>query len=73
MQGDVPLALRSAEEAVELTRGLQQSFITAYPGLGLASARLADGDAAGAVEILLASAGGEELTPLPGCAAAGGS
>ena len=64
-EGDVPLALRSAEEAVELTRGLQQSFITAYPGLGLASARLADGDAAGAVEILLASAGGEELTHIP--------
>jgi DNA-binding NarL/FixJ family response regulator len=64
--GDLDTALRCAEEAVELTRELDENFISAYPGMGLAEALLSSGDAARAVEVLVGAAGGEELPLIPG-------
>ena len=52
---------------MELTRGLEEeNFITAYPGLGLAAALVPSGDPAGAVEVLVGAAGGDELPLIPG-------
>ena len=65
--GDLDTALAAAKEAVELTRGLEEeNFITAYPGLGLAAALLPSGDPAGAIEVLVGAAGGDELPLIPG-------
>ena len=64
--GDLDAALRAAEEAVELTRGLDRNFVSAYPGLGLAAALLTAGDPARAAEVLVGSAGGEQLPLIPG-------
>jgi DNA-binding NarL/FixJ family response regulator len=65
--GDLDTALATAEEAVELTRELEEeNFLSAYPGLGLAAALLPSGDPAAAVEILVRSAGGGELPLIPG-------
>ena len=65
--GDLDTALAAAKEAVELTRGLEEeNFITAYPGLGFAAALLPSGDPAGAVEVLVGAAGGDELPLIPG-------
>jgi ATP/maltotriose-dependent transcriptional regulator MalT len=64
--GEVDAAVRAAEEAVELTRGLIEGFITAYPGLALGAALLAAGQPARAAEVLLDRCGGEELPLIPG-------
>jgi DNA-binding NarL/FixJ family response regulator len=62
---EASVALRTAEEAVELTRGLDENFVSAYPGVGLAAALLAAGDPARAAGVLVGSAGGEELPLIP--------
>ncbi len=65
--GDLDTAVATAEEAMELTRELEEeNFISAYPGLGLAAALLPSGRAARAVEVLTGSAGGGELPLIPG-------
>jgi DNA-binding NarL/FixJ family response regulator/tetratricopeptide (TPR) repeat protein len=65
--GDLDTALTSAEEAMDLARELEEhNFLSAYPGLGLAAALLQSGDPAGAVEVLIGSAGGPELPLIPG-------
>ncbi len=64
--GDLAAARETAAEAVELTRAVDESFVSAYPAFALASARHASGDPAGAVEILIARAGGDDLVLIPG-------
>ncbi|HYP48044.1 MAG TPA: AAA family ATPase [Thermoleophilaceae bacterium] len=64
--GDVEPALSTAEEAVELTRDLDESFVSAYPGMALAAALLPAGEPQRAIEVLLARAGGDELSLIPG-------
>ena len=64
--GDLGAAREAAAEAVELTRGLDESFVSAYPAFALASVRHASGDPAGGVEILIERAGGDELALIPG-------
>jgi DNA-binding NarL/FixJ family response regulator/tetratricopeptide (TPR) repeat protein len=65
--GDIETALSTAEEAMKLTRELEeQNFVSAYPGLGLAAALLPSGNPARAVEVLVGSAGGGELPLIPG-------
>ena len=55
--GDLDTSLPTAEEAMELTRELdEKNFLSAYPGLGLAAALLPSGDPARAVEVLVGSA-----------------
>jgi tetratricopeptide (TPR) repeat protein len=64
--GDLDLALATAEEGVELTRDLDEGFVTAWAAVRLAAARLEIGQPESAVELLLGRAGGEQLTLIPG-------
>jgi ATP/maltotriose-dependent transcriptional regulator MalT len=63
--GDVRSALATAEECVELTRGLDQSLVCAA-GVALAAALLETGNPGRAAESLVASSGGVELPLIPG-------
>ena len=63
--GDVGVAVATAEECVELTRGLDQSLVCAA-GVALAAALLETGDPRRAVDSLIASSGGEALPLIPG-------
>jgi DNA-binding NarL/FixJ family response regulator len=64
--GDLDIALATAEEAVELTRDLDEGFVTAWAAVRLAGVLLETGQPLRAVELLLARAGGEELMRIPG-------
>ncbi len=64
--GDLDLALTTAEEAVELTRELDDGFVTAWAAVRLADVLLETGQRLRAVELLLDRAGGEELSLIPG-------
>jgi DNA-binding CsgD family transcriptional regulator len=66
--GDAELAVSTAEESVELTRGMDNGLIPAATGLALAAARLETGDPGlgDAVELLLERTGGAELPLMPG-------
>ena len=64
--GDLDIALATAEEGVELTRDLDEGFVTAWAAVRLAGVLLETGQPARAVELLLGRAGGEELTLIPG-------
>jgi DNA-binding CsgD family transcriptional regulator/tetratricopeptide (TPR) repeat protein len=63
---DLDLALATAEEAVELTRDLDEGFVAAWAAARLAAVLLETGQPERAVELLLDRAGGEELTLIPG-------
>jgi ATP/maltotriose-dependent transcriptional regulator MalT len=64
--GDLDTALATAEEAVELTRGLDEGLVSAWAGLRLAGVLLETGQPDRAVEVLVGRAGGEDLTLIPG-------
>jgi ATP/maltotriose-dependent transcriptional regulator MalT len=64
--GEVELALDLAEESMDFTRQLDQSFVTGWAGVALAAALSRSGQPARTVEVLLAAAGGEELPVIPG-------
>jgi ATP/maltotriose-dependent transcriptional regulator MalT len=64
--GDLDIALATAEEGVELTRGLDPGFVAAWAGARMANVLIETGDAARAVDLLVERAGGEELTLIPG-------
>jgi len=64
--GDVPIALATAQESVDLSRDVDEGFVSAWAATRLAAALLETGQPADAVELLLGSAGGEELTLIPG-------
>jgi DNA-binding NarL/FixJ family response regulator len=64
--GDLDIALATAEEAVELTRELDEGFVTAWAAVRLANVLLETGEAARALEQLLGRAGGEEMPLIPG-------
>lgn len=64
--GDLDLALATAEEAVELTRHLDDGFVTAWAAVRLAGVLLETDRPDAAVELLLGRAGGEGLTHIPG-------
>ena len=63
--GDLEIALSTAEENADLTRGLDQSLVCAA-GVALAAALLESGDPGRAVDVLVASSGGDELALIPG-------
>jgi ATP/maltotriose-dependent transcriptional regulator MalT len=63
--GEFELALATAEEAVELTRDLDDGFVAAWAAVRLAGVLLEAGQPDRAVELLLGRAGGEELTLIP--------
>jgi DNA-binding NarL/FixJ family response regulator len=64
--GDLELALATAQESYDLSRELDQGFHTAWAGVRLAGALLETGQPDRAVELLLESAGGEEMVLIPG-------
>jgi DNA-binding CsgD family transcriptional regulator/tetratricopeptide (TPR) repeat protein len=64
--GDLETALAMAEEGSELTRGLDDGFVAAWAAVRLAAVLLETGQPERAVELLLARAGGEGLTLIPG-------
>jgi DNA-binding NarL/FixJ family response regulator len=64
--GDLDIALATAKEGVELTRDLDEGFVTAWAAVRLADALLATGEPEQAIELLLGRAGGEELSLIPG-------
>jgi DNA-binding NarL/FixJ family response regulator len=64
--GDLDLALATAEESFELTRDLDQGFVTAWAAARLAGVLYETGQADRAVEVLLGRAGGGEVTLIPG-------
>jgi DNA-binding NarL/FixJ family response regulator/tetratricopeptide (TPR) repeat protein len=64
--GDLDIALATAQESVELTRDLDQGFVTAWAAARLADVLSEAGQPGRAIELLLGRAGGEELTLIPG-------
>jgi DNA-binding CsgD family transcriptional regulator len=64
--GDLDIALASAGESFELTRDLDEGFVTAWAAARLAGVLFEIGQPDRAIELLLGSAGGEELTLIPG-------
>jgi ATP/maltotriose-dependent transcriptional regulator MalT len=64
--GDLDLALASAQESVDLSQAAESSFHSAEGAADLASALLETGEPERGVELLLESAGGEELTLIAG-------
>src|SRR5262249_47751735 len=64
--GDLDVALATAQESVDLSRELDEGFVAAWAAVRLAAVLLDTGQAKGAVELLLGSAGGAELTLIPG-------
>jgi ATP/maltotriose-dependent transcriptional regulator MalT len=63
--GDYELALAAAEEAEELIRRSEPSFLSTWTALALAGPLLATGDPEGAVALLLEAVGGPTLPRLP--------
>jgi DNA-binding NarL/FixJ family response regulator len=64
--GDLDLALATAEEGVELTRHLDDGFVTAWAAVRLAGVLLETGQPDRAVELLLGRTGGEQVELIPG-------
>ena len=62
---EIDTALSTAEEAIELTQRLDESWISGWAGVAHASALLASDEPARAAESLLSEAGGEELPCVP--------
>jgi ATP/maltotriose-dependent transcriptional regulator MalT len=63
--GEVETALSTAEEAIELTHGLDERWISGWAGVAHAGALLAVDEPARAAESLLRESGGEELQCVP--------
>ena len=64
--GDLDVALATGEEGVELSRCLDEGFVTAWAAVRLASVLVEIGQPLRAVELLIGRAGGHELTLIPG-------
>jgi ATP/maltotriose-dependent transcriptional regulator MalT len=64
--GDLDTALATAQESVELTRGLDEGFVSAWAAARLAAVLFETGRPERAVELLLGRTGGEELALIPG-------
>jgi DNA-binding NarL/FixJ family response regulator len=69
--GDLEAAVLTAEESLDLTRDVGESYVAAWATVRLAATRLETGHAVQAVELLLGSAGGEELRLIPAAWRAG--
>jgi ATP/maltotriose-dependent transcriptional regulator MalT len=62
--GDLDTAIATSRESVEVTRDLDDTLVSTYASVALASALYESGDAGRAIEVLLTAAGGEELTKI---------
>jgi DNA-binding NarL/FixJ family response regulator len=63
--GEVDLALATAQESVNVTRKLDDRLVSTNAGVALAHAHYESGEPGRAVEVLLMSAGGQELSLIP--------
>jgi ATP/maltotriose-dependent transcriptional regulator MalT len=64
--GELEVAIATAEESAELTRDLDEGFVTAWAAARLAAVRFETGHADQAIELLLGRAGGGGLGLIPG-------
>jgi DNA-binding CsgD family transcriptional regulator/tetratricopeptide (TPR) repeat protein len=64
--GDLVLAATTAQESVNLVRDLDEGFVAAWAAIRLAETLLATGQPEEAVDLIVGSAGGDELTLIPG-------
>lgn len=64
--GDIDLALATADEAFELSKELDEGPVSAHAAVALAYALFASGDPERAAELLVTSAGGNELRLIGG-------
>ncbi len=64
--GDLDTARATAQESVDLARDLDEGVVSAHGAWALAAALLETGEADRAADLLVGSAGGEELRLLPG-------
>ena len=64
--GDVEAALSLAEESVDVARSLDESVVSTYAAVMLAAALFESGHATAAADLLLTSAGGEDLRSIGG-------
>jgi len=64
--GDLATALAAARESVDLTGDLDDTLVSTYASVALATALCESGDPAGAIDVLLTAAGGEELPRIAG-------
>jgi DNA-binding NarL/FixJ family response regulator len=64
--GDFEVALATAEEAVAVTRELDQGFVTAWAAVRLAGVLIETRQPDRAVELLIGRAGGEDVPLMPG-------
>jgi DNA-binding NarL/FixJ family response regulator len=65
-RGELESAIAAAEESVELTRPLDDAFVSTHADVMLAIARMENGEAALAVDLFIAAGGGEAMPLLPG-------
>jgi len=66
MEGDLAAALEMAEEALELTRRLDESVLSAWAAMVVARASVMAGRSQRAVDVLTSAGGEEALRPIPG-------
>jgi DNA-binding CsgD family transcriptional regulator/tetratricopeptide (TPR) repeat protein len=66
LAGESETALAWAEESVELSRSLDDGFVSMYSGVFLGVALIEVGEAERGAELVIASAGGEGLPLIPG-------
>jgi DNA-binding NarL/FixJ family response regulator len=64
--GDLPAALDAAQESVDITADLDDTLVSTYANVALATALCESGDAGRAIEVLLSAAGGEGLPRIAG-------
>jgi DNA-binding NarL/FixJ family response regulator len=64
--GELDTAVTLAEESVDVARGLDRGFVTGWAAVRLAAGLLESGRPESAVELLLGSAGGDDLALIPG-------
>jgi DNA-binding NarL/FixJ family response regulator len=64
--GDLDTAVATAQESVDLARGLDEGFVRAWAAVRLAGVLLETGQPGSAAELLLSCAGGEEQALIPG-------
>ncbi|HXJ66050.1 MAG TPA: AAA family ATPase [Actinomycetota bacterium] len=64
--GDLDTAIATAGESFELTRDLDEGFVTAWAAARLAGVLFETGHPERAIELLVGRAGGDELTLIPG-------
>jgi DNA-binding NarL/FixJ family response regulator len=64
--GDLELALDAAQESVDITRDLDDSLVSTYAGVALATALFEAGQPGRAIDVLVTASGGEELPLIAG-------